>query len=114
MKLFSKILLNTILPIVLNVVLFQNAFAQISGSTYDYRSGNSYNWRRNYDNSITVNGYNARTGSTWRNNIKANGDMNGVDKRGNYWNYNSRTKSYTNFGTGKTCYGTGYGRVCNN
>lgn len=82
-----------------------------SGSTYDWRSGNRYSWRRNSDGSTTLRGFNAETGSTWRQTIEPNGDQRGVDSRGNYWRYNDRTGYYWN-SDGTICTGRGAARTC--
>lgn len=79
------------------------AAAQDSGTTYDWRTGNTYNWSTDYSGNTRVRGYNLNTGSTWNQTIKPNGDQNGFDSQGNYWNYNARSKSYYNYGTGKSC-----------
>ena len=87
------------------------AAAQSSGSSYDWRSGNSYNWNRNYDGSTTVRGFNSQTGSMWNNTIQRNGDQRGMDSHGNLWNYNAATGSYMN-SNGHGCIGQGYARSC--
>lgn len=79
--------------------------------SYDWQSGNSYTTHRQYDGSARINGMNTNTGSTWSTTVKPNGDMNGVDANGNYWNYNARSKSYYN-SDGTTCYGEGENRTC--
>ena len=48
----------------------------------------------------------------WNTTIQNNGNMNGLDSHGNYWQYNNNTGNYYNYGTGKTCYGFGYARQC--
>lgn len=83
-----------------------------SGSTYDWRSGNRYNWDRESDGSTTVDGYNLRTGSTWRTEIESDGDMNGRDSRGNLWQYDASSGFYTNT-DGTICTGKGVLRTCN-
>ena len=83
-----------------------------TGTSYDWRSGNSYRWRKNYDGSTNVNGSNPATGSTWRTQIKPDGSMRGTDSDFNPWTYNPRTKTYMNYGTGQICTGEGYARVC--
>lgn len=82
------------------------------GSSYDWRSGNSYSWTRNSDGSTDVNGWNLRTGSSWRTTIEPDGDMRGTDSHGNSWTYDNSTGYYHNFGTGKTCFGKGALRTC--
>ncbi len=75
-------------------------------STYDNRSGNSYNtWGG------TTRGYNQGTGSAWSSQGYSGGQR-GTDSQGNPWSYNSRTGVYQNYGTGRTCVGSGAGRVC--
>lgn len=79
---------------------------------YDYKTGNSYNGYSDSSGNTHVNGYNYNTGSTWRTDVKSNGDMNGTDAQGNYWNYNRTTGAYHNYGTGVSCYGKGQLRTC--
>ena len=74
-----------------------------SGSAYDRQSGNSYYWSRGPDGSTNIRVYNTRTEVRWNRTIKPNGDQNGWDSRGNYWQYNSGTGYYHNYGTGRTC-----------
>jgi len=79
--------------------------------SYDWKSGNSYNVN-SYGSTTTVNGYNAKTGSTWSQTQNSNGSYNGRDKKGGYYNGNNNTGYYHNSRTGKTCYGKGYARTC--
>lgn len=81
-------------------------------SLYDYRTGNSYNRNTDSLGNTNVRGNNYRTGSSWNTQVDRDGDMRGTDSGGNSWNYNRGTKTYMNYGTGKTCTGSGYGRVC--
>lgn len=75
-----------------------------SGSAYDRQSGNSYYWSRGPDGSTNIQGYNTRTEARWNRTIKPNGNQSGWDSRGNYWQYNSGTGYYHNYGTGRTCF----------
>ena len=84
-----------------------------SGSAYDWKTGDSYYWSRGSDGSMDVRGYNAQTGSMWNHTVMPNGDESGWDDRGNYWQSNSRTGYYHNYGTGRTCIGKGAMRTCN-
>ena len=88
------------------------AVAQNSGSTYDWRTGNSYQWSHNSDGSTRVNGSNGRNGTMWNQTIQPNGDQRGVDSRGNSWQYNNSSGNYSN-GNGKMCTGKGAYRICN-
>lgn len=81
-----------------------------AGSSYDWQSGNIYNWNR-IGGSTHVNGMNLNTGSQWNTTIQHNGNMNGFDSRGNSWNYNAATGAYMN-SNGHGCVGHGYGRTC--
>jgi len=83
-----------------------------TSSSYDWKSGNSYTITRNYDGTVTVNGLNVRTGSTWRTTIDSSGNMRGTDKNFNPWSYSSSTGTYINYGTGKVCVGQGAARTC--
>jgi hypothetical protein len=67
------------------------------GSTYDWQSGNQYQWHRNFDGSTTINGSNPRTGTMWNETIQSNGDQTGWDSRGNVWQYNNATGNYLPF-----------------
>ena len=88
------------------------AYAQ-SGSSYDWRSGNSYYWNTDSRGNTNVRGFNSRTGSNWNTTIEPDGDMRGHDSNHNPWTYDRGTGSYQNFGTGESCVGKGYARVCN-
>ena len=83
-----------------------------SGSSYDWQSGNTYFWRRDSSGNTDVNGMNFNTGSMWNTKIKPNGSMTGFDSDMNMWNYDARSKTYMNFGTGTICIGEGFARVC--
>lgn len=72
-----------------------------SGSQYDWKTGNSYNWSTDLSGNTRLRGYNLNTGSNWNTTIKPNGDMNGYDSQMNYWNYNKRSGTYYNYGTGE-------------
>lgn len=86
-----------------------NAFADYK---YDYKTGNSYSTYTDSVGNTYVRGFNTKTGSTWNTTIENDGDMRGTDSGGNYWNYNRGSKTYMNYGTGKTCYGSGAYRTC--
>ena len=83
-----------------------------SGSTYDWRSGNSYRWREDSSGNTRVDGMNLNTGSMWQTTIKPNGSMRGTDSNLNPWTYDSNSKTYFNYGTGKMCVGEGAARTC--
>ena len=83
-----------------------------SGSSFDAWSGNSYRWNRDREGRTHVNGSNLYSGSQWRTTIKPDGSMRGMDSRMNPWSYDSRTRTYMNYGTGRMCTGRGYTRVC--
>jgi hypothetical protein len=106
-----KRLISVTLALVMALIAVAPEFAQ-AGSTYDWRSGNSYHWNRNGDGSTHVRGFNPHTGSQWTTTIQQNGDMRGTDSRGNLWHYNSRSGNYWNT-NGRFCTGHGYARVCN-
>lgn len=72
-----------------------------SGSKFDYNSGNFYRWQNNDDGETKIYGNNYKTGSTWNTTVEENGDMRGRDSNGNVWNYNDRTGTYINYGTGE-------------
>jgi hypothetical protein len=83
-----------------------------SGTTTDPQSGNVYNWRKDSRGNTHVDGMNLYNGSMWQTDIKPNGSMTGTDKNFNYWNYDAKSKTYMNLGTGELCIGEGYARVC--
>lgn len=95
----------------LTVLAASGAYAQ-SGYTYDYRTGNAYRYHSDTLGNTTVYGSNAMTGSNWNTRIQRNGNMTGQDAGGNFWNYNSTTGNYYNYGTGTSCFGKGYLRNC--
>lgn len=82
-----------------------------SGSTYDWSSGNIYNWRST-PSGTHVDGMNMNTGSMWQTDIRKNGSMSGWDSNMNPWTYDAGTKTYMNLGTGKLCVGEGLARIC--
>ena len=79
---------------------------------YDRKSGNEYEIQRCPSGWTYVRGYNPNNGSRWTTNIAPNGDMSGVDKDRNDWNYDATTTRYFNYGTGKTCRGKKPYRTC--
>lgn len=96
------------------IVMFLLPFAvSASGYEYDWKSGNSYWTQPNQNGGATVRGYNFEEGSSWTTTIDQRGNQSGWDANGNYWQYNNRSGTYLNYGTGKSCYGTGAARVCN-
>ena len=72
-----------------------------SGYSYDYQSGNSYNYNTDSRGETKVYGNNYNTGSMWNTTIEKDGDMKGFDSKGNYWNYDNKSGTYYNFGTGE-------------
>lgn len=93
-------------------VLPTSVFAQ-SGSSYDWQNNNYYTWNSDRGGTTRYQGYNFNNGSMWGGQIDRRGNQRGYDRDGNYWTYDSQSKTYLNFGTGKMCTGTGYGRICN-
>ena len=81
-------------------------------NVYDWRSGNSYSVTQQPNGAVNVYGNNFSTGSTWNIQQQPNGMYSGQDARGNYFQGNNATGFYQNFGTGRTCFGTGASRVC--
>lgn len=79
---------------------------------YDWRTGNSYNTTDNGDGSTTTRGNNYNNGSTWTNTTERDGDQRGRDANGNSWTYDAQSGRYFNYGTGKTCTGSGKNRTC--
>ena len=78
----------------------------------DPESGNQYRVREQSNGDTKIDGYNYNTGSQWNTTIKPNGNMRGQDANGNSWDYNNRSKTYYNYGTGQMCTGEGPTRVC--
>lgn len=95
------------------VLLLLPASAFAGTYEYDWKSGNSYWTQPNANGGATVRGYNFKESSSWSTTIDQNGNQRGWDANGNYWQYNNRSGAYFNYGTGKNCFGTGAGRVCN-
>lgn len=83
-----------------------------SAPTPTYTAPKYSNTRRRSNGDTVVNGFNYETGSTWNTTIKPNGSMNGLDGNLNPWSYDSRSGTYSNFGTGVTCFGKGALRTC--
>lgn len=105
---FGRLTKALLLSAPLAVLSAGSAIAQFS---YDYQTGNSYSTTPTFGGGAHVQGFNGRTGSTWSTDIDPNGDMRGMDSRGNTWNYNRSTGSYMN-SNGHGCIGQGYGRSC--
>ena len=104
MKTFLMLFSLFLLPVIAN--------AQFLGSRNDPFSGNSYNWNRIVEPTNTS-GYNSNAGSSWNPSFDQSGPIRrGTDSHGNYWNYNSVTGPYYNFGSGRSCYGTGALKNC--
>jgi hypothetical protein len=62
---------------------------------YDWRSESSYSLRRG-----------AQTRSMWwQQNRPDEGPLSGVDRRGNPWTFDTKTRTYQNLGTGEVCQG---------
>jgi hypothetical protein len=80
-------------------------------NTYDWRSGNSLRHRLTPEGTTTF-GTNSRTGAVWQQTVRPDGSMTGWDSNGNQWQYDPRTKTYMNFGTGQVCVGDRPNRVC--
>jgi hypothetical protein len=97
--------------IILNISILLSATNSYS-QYYNNNNGNSYRVTPTYGGGARVNGFNYNTGAAWNTNIQNNGNMNGVDSRGNYWNYNSNSGTYFN-SNGVTCFGKGAFRTCN-
>ena len=104
--------MRVIIALCAAALLSTAAAAQSSGSSYDWQSGNTYNWTTDSLGTTHLNGYNYGTGSSWRTTIQPNGSQSGFDSQGNYWNYDANTGFYQNYGTGRTCIGTGAMRTC--
>ncbi len=81
-----------------------------SGTKYDRKTGNRYNWSTDSQGETTVKGRNTQTGSTWKTVVEQDGDMRGRDADGNSWKYNATTDRYYNSGTGETRTGKGRNR----
>lgn len=78
-----------------------NVGVAVPGSTgettsYDSRSGNSYN-----SMGSGYQGHNSNTGSTWSAQTYG-GITTGTDSHGNSWSYDRSTGAYQNYGTGET------------
>lgn len=58
-----------------------------------------------------TNGSNYNTGSQW-NSQSYGGSTYGTDARGNNWSYDRGSNVYQNYGTGRTCSGSGVYRSC--
>lgn len=74
------------------------------GYKYDQTTGNSYRWNTDQGGQTKIQGSNFYTGSQWNTTVNRNGNMNGFDSQGNYWNYNKGSGMYYNYGTGETRY----------
>lgn len=81
-------------------------------TSYDYRTGNTYQTQTDMFGNTRVTGNNYATGSRWTSRTDASGRTSGYDSNNNYWTYDPVTKFYHNYGTGVSCYGTGFARRC--
>jgi hypothetical protein len=87
------------------------ALAQ-SRTIYDWQSGNTYTVRPRLNGGVHVDGYNLNNDSMWNTDIDRRGNMRGYDADSNPWSYDSGSKTYMNYGTGRMCIGEGYARSC--
>ena len=103
---------SLILPVAV-VACISISYSANAGCTskYDWQSGNNYTVCSD-SSGTSISGYNAGTGSTWNQRQNRDGSYSGRDAGGNYYTGNNNTGSYYNYGTGKSCYGTGAFRTC--
>ena len=94
------------------VLIYSNTLFAACEYVYDWQSGNNYMVCDNF-NSTTIYGNNFSTGSTWNQTQNSNGSYYGTDSNGNFYTGDNNSGHYYNFGTGKTCFGTGVFRTCN-
>jgi hypothetical protein len=104
-----KLLVALLIPVALAPTA---SYAQ-TRSVYDWRSGNAYTITQQPSGAVSIYGNNFSTGSTWNIQQQRNGSYSGQDAGGNFFHGNNSTGFYQTFGTGRTCFGTGPGRVCN-
>lgn len=82
---------------------------------YDNQSGNSYSTTRLGNQSFT-NGYNASTGSNWRQNTNNVGDTsytNGTNADGKQWNKRTTRVGNTSYTNGTDSEGNSFSYSCN-
>ena len=80
-------------------------------SKYDFASGNYYTVCDN-GSSTSITGSNITNGTNWSQTQNSDGSCSGRDKNNNYYSGDNNTGRYYNYGTGKTCFGTGALRTC--
>ena len=99
-KLF--LVLSLLFPsIAFSAGMYDKQYKTNSGHSYDFKSGNNYHWNTDPAGNTRVYGNNYNTGSIWNTTIDKNGNMNGSDSDGNFWNYNKKSGTYMNYGTGE-------------
>ena len=104
---YKTFVISFLITIIFSV---SSAFASCY-SKYDWNSGNYYQVCNN-GSSTTLRGNNFSTGSSWSQTQRSNGTYSGTDSSGNYYSGNNKTGQYFNYGTGRTCFGTGAFRSC--
>lgn len=77
----------------------------------DPNSGNTYFMSRDALGNVTVDGFNARTGSMWHGVYGPDGYASGTDAEMNVWSYDPGTSVYLN-SNGTACVGTGELQSC--
>jgi len=92
--------MENVVKIVMFVLLLVLSGSSFGEYTYDYETGNEYSTKHDGSNTY-VDGYNSETGRNWGTTIKSDGNMNGFDGDGNYWDYSKGSDTYYNYGTGE-------------
>ncbi len=100
----KKNVLFIVLLIFFSLLFGRISLAQDCGHTNDPKLGNVHYWCKDSLGYTQVRSYNFDSGSRWLTTIKPDGDMKGWDSDTNYWEYDSRTRIYYNFGTGEIRY----------
>ncbi len=108
------------IPLTMAVLVFSGlANADCIGSdsfkTCNDNSGNSYTVKK-FGNSTSVNGHNAKTGSSWNQNSQKVGNTtftNGYDADGNSWNSTATKVGSSTFVSGTDSDGNSFSKICN-
>lgn len=81
------------------------------GSDYDFKTGTSQTWERQWDGGVKVEGTNYRTGTTWENEVSPRSQINDNNASGYYESVDGETGERHRRNVG-TCVGWGSEKTC--
>jgi hypothetical protein len=80
--------------------------------TYDPATHERITYSLSRESGGFIEGVNTETHKAWHADVRADRSMAGKDADGDAWKYDYRTKTYTNFATGRTCASANLRHVC--